>query len=132
MTFTLVTTEKNAMLDGTRVNANNGFIKIYAGTVPADANAALGSPTLLGTVALAATAFPAASAGSITLNATTRDESADNSGNASFFRLVRSDGTTTWGQGTVTATGGGGDMTMPSVSVVAGQPIEITSLTITL
>ena len=132
MAFTLTTATKNAMLDAAAALTNNGLVRPYAGSVPADANAALGGATLLGTITLGATAFASASGGSITLNASTRDEAADATGTASFFRIFRSDGTTVVFQGTITATGGGGDMTLPSTSITAGQPIEVTSIVISL
>lgn len=66
----------------------------------------------------------------LTYAAFTRDESADTSGTAAKFR-VRDSAAALVYEGTVTATGGGGDLTVASTSITAGQPIEITSMSYT-
>lgn len=129
MTITIPTARANAQLDAYAARWNSGQLKIYAGSVPANADAALGSPTLLGTLTMSATAFPAAAARTITANAITQDSAADNGGTASFYRAFESDGTTLIEQGTVTATGGGGDLQLNTTSIVAGGPIQVTALT---
>ena len=73
----------------------------------------------------------AASGGSKALSGTWQDTSADASGTAGHFRIYASDGTTKHIQGTITVTGGGGDMTLDSVSLTAAQSITITSFTLT-
>ena len=60
-----------------------------------------------------------------------QDSSADASGTAGYFRIYASNGTTCGLQGTVTATGGGGDIQLSTVTIVAGQSITITNETIT-
>jgi hypothetical protein len=59
------------------------------------------------------------------------DASADNTGTLGHFRLYATDGTTCHMQGTITATGGGGDMTVDNTSVTSGQAVNITAFTIT-
>ena len=50
-------------------------------------------------------------------------------GTAASFRIKQS---TTWHlQGTITATGDGGDMTLDNTSIASGQTINITTFTIT-
>ena len=56
------------------------------------------------------------------------DTSADASGTIAHFRIY---GTTAHMQGTVTVTGGGGDITLDAVVVTGGQQITITSFTLT-
>jgi hypothetical protein len=56
------------------------------------------------------------------------DTSADASGTAAHFRVHSTDGTCDM-QGTVTATGGGGDLTLNTVTITAAQQVEITSFT---
>lgn len=73
----------------------------------------------------------AASGGTKAKNGTWEDTSADNTGTAAHFRIYASDGTTCHAQGTVTATGGGGDMTCDNVSFAAGQAFSITGFTLT-
>ena len=65
------------------------------------------------------------------MSGTWQDASADATGTAAHFRLYASDGTTCHMQGTVTATGGGGDMTVDSTSFTAAQQFTVTSLTLT-
>jgi hypothetical protein len=50
---------------------------------------------------------------------------------AGHFRLKDSAGTTTHAQGTVTASGGGGDAIIESTSVVSGQTVTVTAFTLT-
>jgi hypothetical protein len=73
----------------------------------------------------------AASGGSKALSGTWQDTSADATGTAGHFEIMDSSATTCHAQGTVTATGGGGDMILDNTSISTGQQINITSFTIT-
>jgi hypothetical protein len=57
--------------------------------------------------------------------------SADASGTAGYFRMHDSTGTTCHMQGTITATGAGGDMQLDNTNIALGQQINITAFTIT-
>ena len=103
---------------------NSGSIQIRTGASPGVDSAATG--TLLATLPLSATAFGAWAAGSATANAITQDASADATGTAGYFRALNS-GSGAVIDGTVTATGGGGDMILNSVSIVAAATVDITS-----
>ena len=103
---------------------NTGSIEIRTGTSPGVDSAATG--TLLGTLPLSASAFGTWAAGSATANAITQDASADDTGTAGYFRALNS-GSGAVIDGTVTATGGGGDLELNSVSIVAAATIDITS-----
>lgn len=70
MAFYVSAARRNAMLDNFTTALNSGYLRIYAGSVPADADAALGGATLLAELPLNATASAAASSGSATFNAT--------------------------------------------------------------
>ena len=59
------------------------------------------------------------------------DSAADASGTAGHFRIYASDGTTAHMQGSVTMTGGGGDMTLDNTNVAVGQQITVNTFTIT-
>lgn len=74
-------------------------------------------------------AFGAASSGTATANAITSDTSATG-GTIAKFVVKDSDGNTIFA-GSVTATGGGGDITLSSVVISAGQTVSLTSLTYT-
>ncbi|WP_454626943.1 hypothetical protein [Bradyrhizobium cenepequi] len=52
-------------------------------------------------------------------------------GTAGYFRLVDNAGTTCHMQGTCTATGGGGDMTLDNTSIATGQTVNVTSFALT-
>lgn len=130
MTIGIAVARRNEALDAIRDNANSGILRIYTGSRPASPETAA-TGTLLAELTLNATAFGAASGGALTAASITRDESANATGTAGWFRIWQSDGTTPWADGSITATGGGGELEMPSTSITAGQPVECSSLVIT-
>lgn len=130
MTLSLAVARRNEMLDALTNNCNSGKLRIYSGSVPATADAALSGNTLLAELTMNATAFGAASGGVLTANAITQDSSADATGTASFFRIYESDGTTVVLQGTVGTSGT--DMIVATTSFVAAAIVTVSSLTITL
>lgn len=122
---------RNAMLDSFESTVStSAVLKIRSGAAPATC-ATADSGTVLATLNLPSDWMAAASSGAKALSGTWSDTSADNSGTAQHFRLYASDGTTCHAQGTVTATGGGGDMELDSTSISAGQTISVTSFTLT-
>lgn len=72
-----------------------------------------------------------ASAGVKSMSGTWEDTSADAAGTAAHFRIHDSTGTTCHMQGTVTLSGGGGDMTVDNTNFAVGQDFIVTSFTIT-
>jgi hypothetical protein len=64
-----------------------------------------------------------------TFNAIAQDSAADATGTAAFFRIFQSDGTTAVIDGDVGTTGS--DLNLNTTSIVAGGPIQITSMTLT-
>lgn len=82
---------------------------------------------LLATLKFASTAFGPASNGICTAAAMT-PESNCVAGTAAVFKTTNRDNTEIL-RGTVTATGGGGDLVLSSVGFAAGDKVEITSLT---
>lgn len=135
MALSFATNTANALLNQitARVDLGSGagLIKLYSGTVPANANAALSGNTLLASLTCSDPSAPAAVNKTLTFNTITQDASADASGDASFFRMTDSDNNVVI-QGTVTAVGGGGDLTLNSVSIVAGGPVSVTSCSFSL
>ena len=133
MAFTLIDAVKNSALNTiTTAIGASPLLRIYDATsgVPANANAALGSQVLLGTLTFSATPFPAAATGTLTANAITQDSAADATGTAAFYRILNSAGTTTYAQGTVGTSGA--DLNLNTVSIVLGGPISVTALTISI
>ena len=131
MTLQFSTTVRNAQLDAVETAIGvSAVLKIRTGAPPANC-AAADSGTVLATCSLASDYLAAASGGSKAKNGTWEDLSADNDGTAGHWRLYASDGTTCHAQGTVTATGGGGDMTVDNTNFAAGQAFTVTGFTIT-
>lgn len=127
----LSTTVRNARLDQIETTVGTApVLTVRSGAAPANC-AAANSGTVLVTVPLPSDWMNAASAGAKTLLGTWQDTSADNTGTAAHFRIHDSTGTTCHLQGTVTATGGGGDMTVDNTSFAAGQSFTITGFTLT-
>ena len=123
---------RDAAINAITATLNSGSVRIYAGTAPANADAALSSNTLLAVLPLGDPAFGAASAGVATANAITADSSADATGTPTFFRLLASNGTTVVYQGAAGASGQ--ELNLSGLSagqIVAGGSVSVTSLTIT-
>lgn len=131
MTVSLATITKNAEADATGRLMDAGLFKIYSGSVPANANASLGSAVLLATLTASGTSAPAASGGVLTFNAIASDTSADGGANpAAFFRGTKADGSAVM-QGSVSEVDGGGDMEISSLTIVAGETVSCSSCTYT-
>jgi len=131
MTLQISVAVRNAMLDTIESTiGTSAVLKIKTGAQPANC-AAEDTGTVLATMSLPSDWMAAANAGSKALSGTWEDASADATGTAAHFRVYASDGTTCHMQGSVTATGAGGDMTLDNTSVAAGQSITISSFTLT-
>lgn len=131
MTIQLSTAVRNARLDQVETTiAASAVLKIRTGAVPANC-AAADSGTVLATVALPADWMAAAASGSKAMAGSWQDASADGTGTAAHFRIYANDGVTCHLQGTVTITGGGGDMTVDNTSFATGQVFTVTSFTLT-
>lgn len=135
MAYTLNTGERNRAVDAHSVAIyNSAILEIRSGAPPGPGAAATG--TLLASMTLPADAHSAASAGSAALAGTWSDPSADAAGTAGHFRLRQSgdangvDTAAARVEGTVTATGGGGDLTLDNVSIAVAQLVSITSWTL--
>lgn len=131
MAVQLSVTVRNARLDAieTAIGVSAVF-KVRTGAQPATC-ATADSGTVLATASLPSDYFAAASSGSKALSGTWQDTSADAAGTAGHFRLYANDGTTCHVQGTITATGGGGDMTLDNVVLAVAQLFTVTGFTLT-
>jgi len=113
----------------------NGEVVIYSGTPPANVDASLAGNTVLAELAMSNPAFgnatDATPGATATANSISDDTSANATGTASFFRILDRDNTPRI-QGTITATGGGGDMELNSTSISSGATVSISSMTITM
>ena len=131
MAIQLSTAVRNARLDAIETTVGvSAVLKIRSGAAPATCGTA-DSGTVLASITCPSDWAAAASAGSKAMSGTWQDASADATGTAAHFRLYDSAGTTCHMQGIVTATGGGGDMTVDSTSFTAGQQFTVTTFTLT-
>jgi hypothetical protein len=106
------------------------ILKIRTGAPPANP-ATADSGTVLASMTLPSDWLTNPADGTKALSGTWEDTSADNTGTAGHFRIYDSGGTTCHIQGTVTATGGGGDMTLDNTSIASAQDVKVTSFTLT-
>jgi hypothetical protein len=130
-TLQLSTAVRNARLDSieTTIGAS-AVLKIFTGSLPASC-AAADSGTVLATLSLPSDWMAAASSGSKAKAGTWQDASADATGTAGYFRIYATDGTTCGLQGDVTATAGGGAMTVDNTSFASGQSFTVNTFTLT-
>lgn len=126
MALGYVTTLRNAKLNAiTTAVGSNALLRIYSGVRPATGGA---ETTILAELTCNATFAPAASGGVLTLNAITGDTSANNTGTATWFRILTSGGTPQIDGNVGTS---GSDLNLTTTSIVATQPVNITSFVIT-
>lgn len=131
MSIKLSTAVRNARLDAIETAIGvDAILKIRTGAAPANV-ATADSGTVLATLSLPTDWLAAASGGQKAKSGTWEDTSGDADGTAAHFRIYASDGTTAHLQGTVTATGGGGDLELDNTSIATGQPVTITGFTLT-
>ncbi len=125
------TAVKNARLDAVESTiGTSAILKIYSGSKPSTCTDAR-TGTVLATMSLPSDWMAAASSGSKAKLGTWTDTTADATGTGGYWTIFASDGTTCGIQGTITATGGGGDITLDSVSITAGQEVTIGSFSLT-
>lgn len=130
MTLQYSVAVRNAQLDAFESTiGTSAILRIRTGAAPANCGTA-DSGTVLATLNLPSDWMAAASSGSKAKSGTWEDATADATGTAAHFRIYDSAGTTCHAQGTVTATGGGGDMTLDNVSIATGQDVIVTSFTL--
>jgi hypothetical protein len=125
----------DAIVDRVDLNSPPGLLRIYSGTPPADADSALSGNTLLSEPVMSNPAFGNAAdanpGGRAVANAIADDTDANATGTAAFFRIYNGNGTTCVLQGSVTATGGGGDLTINTVAIQIHALVKVTSLAFT-
>ena len=131
MALQFSTTVRNAFLNVIESTiGTSAVVKIRSGSAPATV-ATADAGTVLATINAPSDWMADASGGAKAIAGTWQDASADATGTAAHFRIYASDGTTCHMQGTVTISGGGGDMTVDNTSFASGQAFTITSFTLT-
>lgn len=121
------------LIDG---GSGAGKLRIYTGSPPATPGTSA-TGTLLAEFTLSDPAFGSASSGAAALDVTPAvTDTADATGTAGWFRFLDSTEAAGTGlgviDGTVTATGGGGDLTLNTTSIASGATVTIDSYTFTM
>lgn len=129
MAFQFSTTARNNAIGTVETTVGTApTLKIYSGSVPAScAAAATGVELASGT--LPTDWLNAASGGSVTIAGSPWAITGVAAGTGGYFRILA--GATCHIQGTITATGGGGDMTLDNTSIAVSQSVNINSFTMT-
>lgn len=131
MAIQLSVAVRNARLDAIETTISTSpIMRIRTGAAPATC-ATADSGTILAALTLPSDWMAAAASGAKAKAGTWEDTSADATGTAAHFRIYDSAGTTCHIQGTVTATGGGGDLEVQNTSFAAGQAVTVTGFTLT-
>lgn len=120
---------RNARLDSLEVTIGTSAVLHFRSGAPPANCAAANTGTLLAKLTLPSDWMAAASSGTKAKAGTWEDTSADATGTIAHYRIFESTETTCHEQGTVTITAGGGDMTVDSASVTAGQAVTVTTYT---
>jgi hypothetical protein len=130
MALAFATTLRNNRLDAiTTFVGGSALLRLYSGSRPATGGTVT---TLLAQLTCNATFAPGASSGVLTLNAISPATSAAATGTATWFRLVKADGTTFVMDGAVsTIAAGTGDLRLDDTAIVLGGTVAISSATIT-
>lgn len=118
------------LIDG---GSGAGKLRIYDGTQPADPDTAVSTQTLLAELTLSDPAFGNAAdanpGGRATASSITQDSSANATGTAAWFRVVDSNDVAILDGSVGTS---GCDLNLVTTSIVSGQPVQITSFTVTM
>ena len=118
---------RDAQQTGLITYAGTGsIIRLYDGTQPTNANTAISTQTLLVSLTISG-AFGTDSNGTITLGTVTNGTAVASS-TATFFRIVKSDGTTVVMDGSVGTSGA--DLNLNTTTIASGQVVGITAGTI--
>lgn len=129
MAVQLSTTSRNARLDAIETTTGTDpILDFRTGSQPANCSLA-NSGTRLGQITLPSDWLETASSGSKVKNGSWSG-SAVATGTAAHFRINSSDNTCHI-QGSITATGGGGDMELGTTSIITGQTVTVSTFILT-
>ena len=123
------TTTVNAEANAVAPLLNSGYLRVYDGTQPANANTAITLQNLLAELRFGATAAPGASGGVLTFNPITSTLDAAATGNATWFRCLESDGSTVVFDGSVGTSGC--DLNLNTVAIQQHAEVDVSSFTFT-
>ena len=120
----------NAQGDTLVALLSNGYRRIYDGTQAATADTAIGAQVLLAELRHGTPAAGATVNGLITFNSFTADSSANATGTPTWYRDLKSDGTTVVMDGTAGASGCNMNLTgLSAGQIIAGGNVAVSSAT---
>lgn len=125
---------RNAQLDAIETTVGTApKLRIYSGAIPANVAASIGASLTLMEEDCPSDWLAAASSGSKAKSGTwsAAGLAAAGAGTAAtYYRIWDTAGTTAFIQGTVTITGGGGDMTVDNTSIAEAQVVTVNTFSI--
>ncbi len=122
-------TVRNGRIDQFTTALNGGSIKLYDGAQPANAGVAVGAQVNGATLTLSATAAPASSGGTTSLNAITSGVCSATF-TPTWARLLASNGTTVVADCSVGILATSSDITIPGASISSGTTVSMSSFTV--
>lgn len=117
----------NAKADAVGALLDDGYLRLYTGTRPATPDDAVTTQTLLAELRFGSPAFGAASGGTITANPLTQDAAANATGTATWYRALKSDGTSPVQDGSVGTSDA--NLVMNNNAIQVNTIVSVTSLT---
>jgi hypothetical protein len=124
------TTARNALCSSIIESVGDGaFLRIYDGVRPVSVDTAISTQILLCELQFDTPFAGIPNMGVVTSNQIIGDENSNSSGNAVWFRIYRSDGTTAVIDGDVGVNGS--DLNLSSTAIQVGLPVHVSSLQFT-
>lgn len=132
MSLKLATLAVNTEADALLALANGGYLDLYDGTRPADADTPVTSQTRLASPRFGSPAFAAASGGVAVARPITADSNAAATGTSTWFRVTKADHATVLFDGSVGLAAASPDLVLDTVSIAAHRSVAITTFTYTI
>ncbi len=125
MTIEYNTTLRNSIIEAIGSYFDGGNLEMWTGTQPTTAGDPPASDDVkIADITLPNPAFDSATSGTIQ-NASSFSTTADNAGTIGWFRMKSTDSDPAIMDGTVTTTGGGGDIELVTVSYNVGDTVTV-------
>lgn len=126
----LATNAQAAAINAVTALLNSGFLDMYDGAQPANANTAITTQVKLASLSFGNPAAATTSTATATFNAITPDSDADATGTATWFRCWKSDHATVVYDGTVGTSGA--NVNINSVAIQIHATVNVSALTLSI